>query len=71
MSFLTENLASKGYVVAGIDHADGQDCDPAKSARNFAIAAATRARDQRFVMAEMIPRSATRYSARSIGTGSA
>ena len=63
MSFLTENLASKGYVVAGIDHGDGQLRDPAGSARTFATAAATRARDQRFVMAELIRRSAERGGA--------
>lgn len=57
MSFLTENLASKGYVVAGIDHADGQFRDRAGSTRSFATAAATRARDQQFVMAGLSLRS--------------
>lgn len=57
MSFLTENLASKGYVVAGIDHGDAPFSDAAGFGRSFAITTATRARDQQFVIAELARRS--------------
>lgn len=51
MSYLTENLASKGYVVAGIDHGDLPFADAAGFAASFALTASTRARDQQQVLA--------------------
>jgi predicted dienelactone hydrolase len=54
MSYITENLASKGYVVAGIDHGDLPFNDAAGFAASFGLTAATRARDQQTVLAAMI-----------------
>ncbi len=47
MSGIAENLASKGYVVASIDHDDGPAMDPARRAERFAIAFVHRGLDQR------------------------
>jgi predicted dienelactone hydrolase len=53
MSYITENLASKGYVVAGIDHGDLPFADAAGFAASFALTASTRARDQQAVLAQL------------------
>ena len=47
MSGMAENLASKGYVVASIDHDDSGAMDPAKRLQVFATAYACRSADQR------------------------
>lgn len=49
MSHLGENLASKGYVVAAIDHADSTYSDQAA----FGSTLLNRPRDQRFVLDQM------------------
>lgn len=49
MSYLGENLASKGYVVASIDHTDSTHADKAA----FASTLANRALDDTFVISEM------------------
>ncbi|GGC64824.1 alpha/beta hydrolase family protein [Undibacterium terreum] len=46
MSYLTENLASKGYVVVAIDHAESTRADKA----GFASTLLNRAQDDRFVI---------------------
>ncbi|HEX8511522.1 MAG TPA: dienelactone hydrolase family protein [Allosphingosinicella sp.] len=53
MSYITENLASKGYVVAGIDHGDLPFTDSASFAASFGLTASTRARDQQAVLAHL------------------
>ena len=58
MSYLTENLASKGYIVAGIDHGDLPYGDAAGFQRSFATTAATRARDQQLVLTRLTGRNA-------------
>lgn len=50
MSYLTENLASKGYVVAAIDHADAPFNDGYGFALSFGSTIVHRARDQQFVL---------------------
>jgi dienelactone hydrolase len=47
MSGMAENLASKGYVVASIDHDDRLASNPATALQAFAIAFARRSADQR------------------------
>jgi predicted dienelactone hydrolase len=54
MSYITENLASKGYVVAGIDHGDLPFTDAAGFAASFGLTASTRARDQQTVLARLV-----------------
>lgn len=49
MSYLAENLASKGYVVASIDHTDSTHADKAA----FASTLVNRALDDNFVLNEM------------------
>lgn len=49
MTYLTENLASKGYVVAAIDHTDSTHGDKAA----FASTLLNRALDDEFVLAEL------------------
>ncbi|PJF21916.1 MAG: dienelactone hydrolase [Phototrophicales bacterium] len=49
MTYLTENLASKGYVVVAIDHTDSTFSDTG----NFFITLYNRALDQMFVLNEM------------------
>jgi pimeloyl-ACP methyl ester carboxylesterase len=56
MSFLGENLASKGYVVAAIDHGDRPFTDGASFARSFGEVIVNRARDQRAVIGFMLRR---------------
>ncbi len=50
MSYLTENLASKGYVVAAIDHQDAPFTDGGGFALSFGSTVVHRARDQQFVL---------------------
>jgi predicted dienelactone hydrolase len=50
MTYLTENLASKGYVVAAIDHADAPFTDGLGFALSFGSTLVHRARDQQFVL---------------------
>jgi pimeloyl-ACP methyl ester carboxylesterase len=49
MTYLTENLASKGYIVAAIDHTDSTFAD----AGNFFSTLMNRALDQNFVLNEI------------------
>ncbi|MFZ4690026.1 MAG: alpha/beta hydrolase family protein [Polymorphobacter sp.] len=51
MSGMAENLASKGYVVASIDHDDSGAMDPARRMAVFATAYARRSADQRAAIA--------------------
>ena len=51
MSGMAENLASKGYVVASIDHDDQGAMDPAKRLLVFASAYMRRSQDQRAAIA--------------------
>jgi predicted dienelactone hydrolase len=53
MSYISENLASKGYMVAGIDHGDLPFTDAASFNASFALTASTRARDQQAVLARL------------------
>lgn len=55
LSHLGENLASKGYVVASIDHTDSTYSDQAA----FGSTLLNRPRDQRFVLDQMADLSAT------------
>ena len=54
MSYLTENLASKGYVVAAIDHADAPFNDGGSFALSFGSTLVHRARDQQFVLKQLV-----------------
>lgn len=57
MTYLAENLASKGYVVAGIDHDDGQGGSGGPEGRlRVAGAIVNRARDQEGVVAALSAR---------------
>ena len=58
MTWLTENLASKGYVVVAIDHADQRATGPAELPVSFANVLVHRARDVRFVLDDLIRRAA-------------
>ncbi|OLV18320.1 alpha/beta hydrolase family protein [Deinococcus marmoris] len=49
MTYLTENLASKGYIVAAIDHTDSTTADKAA----FGSTLLNRAIDDNFVLSEM------------------
>ncbi len=54
MTYLAENLASKGYVVAAIDHADGQGGSGGAEGRvRVAGSIVNRARDQQAVIAAL------------------
>lgn len=53
MSYLTENLASKGYVVAAIDHADAPFTDGTSFALSFGSTLVHRSRDQQFVLSHL------------------
>lgn len=55
-SDLAENLASKGYVVASIDHQDLEPATLANPQLSFATTLITRVADQRFVIAELARR---------------
>ena len=54
LSYLGENLASKGYVVASIEHADLPYTDLASFNVSFGNTMLNRARDQRFVIEKLI-----------------
>ena len=59
MTYLAENLASKGYVVASIDHADGQGGSAGAAGRlRVAGTIVNRARDQQAVIAAFVARAA-------------
>ncbi len=59
MTYLAENLASKGYVVASIDHADGQGGSGGAEGRLRVIGSIiNRARDQQAVVATLGVRAA-------------
>lgn len=59
MTYLAENLASKGYVVASIDHADGQGGSGGAGGRlRVAGTIINRARDQEAVVAALGTRAA-------------
>ncbi len=60
MTYLTENLASKGYVVAAIDHADEAFTDGAGFALSFGSTIVHRARDQQFAIAQLVTLAADR-----------
>ena len=51
MSGMAENLASKGYIVASIDHDDSGAMDPARRLQVFGTAYARRSADQRAAIA--------------------
>jgi len=53
MTYLTENLASKGYVVAAIDHQDAGFTDGGGFALSFGSTVVHRARDQQFVLDQL------------------
>jgi predicted dienelactone hydrolase len=53
MTYLTENLASKGYVVAAIDHQDAGFTDSGGFALSFGSTIVHRARDQQFVLDQL------------------
>ena len=59
MSYLTENLASKGYVVVAIDHLDMPAGARTNSQLDFANVFMDRARDQREVISALVAKSAT------------
>ena len=57
MSYLGENLASKGYVVAAIDHGDPASNDPGALALGFGNVLLHRATDQSGVLRSLLRRS--------------
>ncbi len=56
LSDLAESLASKGYVVAGIDHRDVTPSAAVSSAASLGMTVISRSADQRFVAAELARR---------------
>lgn len=59
MTYLAENLATKGYVVAAIDHDDGQGGSGGPAGRvRVAGSIVNRARDQQAVIAALVARAA-------------
>lgn len=70
MSYLGENLASKGYVVAAIDHGDPGGNNPGALALSFGNVLIQRATDQSGVLRSLLRRSdsvATMIDPRRIG----
>ena len=63
MSYLTENLASKGYVVAAIDHADAPFNDGGSFALSFGSTLVHRTRDQQFVLKQLLSLAADKNDA--------
>ncbi|PWF55496.1 alpha/beta hydrolase family protein [Massilia glaciei] len=63
MSYLAESLASKGYVVAAIDHADQSFTDGATFGLSFGSVMLLRSRDQRFVIDTLLQRAASKDDA--------
>ncbi len=59
LSNLAETLASKGYVVAGIDHRDVTPSTTVSATASFGMTVISRSADQRFVVAELARRAAT------------
>ena len=53
LSYLGENLASKGYVVAAIDHADADFIDMASFRLSFGSVLVHRAQDQQFILRQL------------------
>lgn len=53
LSYLGENLASKGYVVAAIDHADADFVDMASFGLSFGSVLVHRTRDQQFILQQL------------------
>lgn len=58
MTWLTENLATKGYVVVAIDHADQRAVGPTEFPVSFGNVLVHRARDVRFVVDSLAHRAA-------------
>ena len=58
MTWLTENLATKGYVIVAIDHADQRVVNPADFPVSFGNVLVHRARDIRCVMEDLTRRAA-------------
>lgn len=56
MTWLTENLATKGYVVVAIDHADARVVNPAEFPVSFGNVLVHRARDVRMVIEDLTRR---------------
>ncbi|WP_298190011.1 dienelactone hydrolase family protein [Novosphingobium sp.] len=56
MTWLTENLATKGYVVVAIDHADQRVVNPADFPVSFGNVLIHRARDVRFIIDDLTRR---------------
>ena len=56
MTWLTENLATKGYVVVAIDHADQRVVNPAEFPASFGNVLIHRARDVRVVIDDLTRR---------------
>ena len=54
LSFLTENLASKGYIVAAIDHQDAPALDMAGALTALGNVVYNRANDQRFAVRHLL-----------------
>lgn len=54
MSYLTENLASKGYVVAAIDHLDRPPGGKTNASLDFANVLIDRSRDQREAISQLL-----------------
>ncbi len=54
LSYLTENLASKGYVVASIDHRDMALSDAGAAALSFGSVLMNRTKDQRFAIDQLV-----------------
>jgi predicted dienelactone hydrolase len=54
MTYLTENLASKGYVVAAIEHEDAAFTDATGFGLSFGSTIVHRARDQQFALAQLL-----------------
>lgn len=57
MTWLTENLATKGYVVVAIDHADQRPVHPALLPVSFGNVLINRAADVRAVISDLVDRS--------------
>lgn len=54
LSYLTENLASKGYAVASIDHQDMALSNAGAAALSFGSVLMNRAKDQRFAIDHLV-----------------
>lgn len=69
LSDLAENLASKGYVVAGIDHGDVTPSATVAATASFGMTVISRSADQRFVVAELARRAQSGALAGMYDTG--